>query len=168
MAPAQAVAADGIDALQVPQQLRRRAPLRRRPQVVQGGERRVIGGDQRHELLPLLVGQGAGQAVPKPQGGAMAHAADQALERGDAGQQHLVRQQPGGGPVEQQPRTVVPGPAQHVEPAGQPEAGRRCPPPGRGTRSGRGSARHGASAAGRRGRRPGRAPAPRRADAPWS
>ena len=71
------------------------------------------------------VGQGAGQAAPEPQGRAIAHAADQALERGDAGQQHLVRQQPGGGPVEQQPRAVVPGPAQHVEPAGQPEAGGR-------------------------------------------
>ena len=62
---AQAVASDGIDALQMPQQLRRRAPLRRRPQVVQRGERVVIGGDQRHELLPLLVGQGAASGDAK-------------------------------------------------------------------------------------------------------
>ena len=54
----------------------------------------------------------------------MAHAADQALERGDAREQHLVRHQPGDRPVEQQPQAVVPGPAEHVEPAGQPKAGR--------------------------------------------
>jgi len=71
----------------------------------------------------LLVGQGVGQAVPQPQSGAMAHAANQALQRGDAGQQHFVRQQPGGGPVEQQTRPIVPSPAQHVKPACQPEAG---------------------------------------------
>jgi hypothetical protein len=122
---AQAVAADGVDALQMPQQLRRRPAPRRRAQIFQRGELDVIGGDQRRELLPLLVRQGAGQAAPEPQGRAMAHAADQALERGDAGQQYLVRQQPGGRPVEQQSRAVIPGPAQHVEPTGQPAASRR-------------------------------------------
>ena len=53
----------------------------------------------------------------------MAHTADQALECGDAGQQHLVRQQPGGRPIEQQPGAVISGPAQSIEPAGQPKAG---------------------------------------------
>jgi hypothetical protein len=61
--------------------------------------------------------------VPEPQGRAMAHATDQALERGDAGQQDLVRQEPRGRAVEQQSRAVIPGPAQRVEPTGQPEAG---------------------------------------------
>ena len=55
----------------------------------------------------------------------MAHTADQALQRGHAGQQHLVRQQPGGRPVEQQPGPVITRPAQDIEPPGQPEPGRR-------------------------------------------
>ena len=109
----------------MPEQLGRGAPLRRGPEVIQRGERLVIGGDQRHQLLTLLGGQGLGQALPQPQGGAVAHPADEALQCGHTGQQHLVRQKPGGRPVEQQARPVVPGPAQNVEPTGQPEAGGR-------------------------------------------
>lgn len=53
----------------------------------------------------------------------MAHTANEAFQRRDTGQQHLVRQQPGGRPVEQQPRPIIPGPAQNVEPTGQSEPG---------------------------------------------
>jgi hypothetical protein len=118
-----AVVANGIDALQMSQQLRRRSSSRRSAQIFQRGERSALRRDQRGELLPLRVGQSAGQAVPQTQGRAIAHTADQTLQRGDAGQQHLVRQQPSGCPVEQQPRAVIPSPAQYIEPAGQPKAG---------------------------------------------
>ena len=120
----QAMGANGVDAFQVPQQFRRRTPPRGGAQVLQAGERSVVGREQCRELLSLLVGQGARQTMPEPQIGAVAHTADQALQRGDAGKQHLVRHQPGGCPIEQQSRTVIPGPAEHVEPARQPEASR--------------------------------------------
>ena len=123
---AQAVASNGIDALQMPQQLRRRAPLRRSAEILQSCERLiVIGGNQGDQLLMLFDGQGLGQALPQSQGRAMAHAADQAFQRGNAGEQHLVRQQPCGRAIEQQSGPVVPGPTQHVEPSDQPEAGTR-------------------------------------------
>ena len=105
------------------QRLRRRPASRRSTQIFQRGERSAIGRDQHSELLSLRLGQGAGQAAPETQGRAIAHTADQALQRGDAWQQYLVRQQPSGCPVEQQPRAVISGPAQHIEPAGQPKSG---------------------------------------------
>src|SRR5271166_3712391 len=120
---AQAVPANSIDTLQMPQQLRRRAALRRCAQIVKRVEPVIIGCNQRDEFLALVVGQSVGQAMPKPQRRAMAYTADQAFERRDAGQQNLVRQQPGGRSVKQQSWAIIAGPAQHVEPAGQPEAG---------------------------------------------
>ena len=120
----QAMGANGVDAFQVPQQFRRRTPPRGGAQVLQAGECSVVGREQCRELLSLLVGQSARQTMPEPQIGAVAHTADQALQRGDAGKQHLVRHQPGGCSIEQQSRTVIPGPAEHVEPARQPEASR--------------------------------------------
>ena len=122
---AQTVAADGIDPLQTPQQLRGRAAFWGGAQIFQRRGRLIIGGDQGDKFRTLLGGQGLCQALPEPQSGAMAHTADQALQCRNPGQQHLVRQQPRGGPVEQQTRPVVSSPAQHVEPPGQPEAGAR-------------------------------------------
>jgi hypothetical protein len=117
------VTADGVDPLQMAQQFARRAPLRRGAEVIEGSERLVVGGDQSHQFLPLLGGQGLGQTLPQPQSGAMAHSANEAFQRGDAGQQHLMRQKPGARPVEQQSRPIIPGPTQNVEPTGQPKAG---------------------------------------------
>ena len=121
---AQTVAADCIDTFQMAQQLGRRSPLRRRAQIFQRDQCGIIACNQRRQLLPLLVAQGLGQAIPESQRRPMAHAIDQALQCGDAGQRNFVRQQPGSRPVEQQTRTVIPGPAQDIEPAGQPEASR--------------------------------------------
>ncbi len=117
----QAMAADGVDAFQMLQQFAGRSPSRRGTEIIERGERLVVGADQGHQLLLLLGGQDPGQALPKAQRGTVAHAADQALQRGYAGQQHLVRQQPSGRPVEQQTRPIIAGPAQDIEPPGQPE-----------------------------------------------
>jgi len=102
-----------------------RPPLRRGAKIVEGGQRVVVGADQGHQLLLLLGGQGPGKALPKAQGGTMAHAANQAFQCGNAGQQHLVGQQPGSRPVEQQARPIIACPAQDIEPPGQPEPGSR-------------------------------------------
>ena len=115
------VTSDGVDAFQMPQQFGRRTPSRRRPQIVQGGERVVVGGDQGQEAMALSVAQGTGQVVPQPERRAVAHAMDQALQGGDAGQQNLVGEQPCDRPIEQQPWAIVPRLAQDIEPPGQPE-----------------------------------------------
>ena len=119
----QAVAADGFDALQMLQQFDRRPPPRGGTEIIELGERVVVGADQGDQLFLLLGGQSPGQTLPKAQRGAMAHAAGQAFQRGDAGEQHFVRQQPGGRPVEQQPGPVIARPAQDIEPPGQSEPG---------------------------------------------
>lgn len=62
--------------------------------------------------------------LPEPKIGAVAHPADQTLQRGDARKQHFVRHQPGGCAIEQQSQLIIPGPTEHVEPAHQPEASR--------------------------------------------
>ena len=161
---AQAVATDGVDALQVPEQLGRGAPLRRGPEVVQRGERLIVGGDQRHQLLALPGGQGLGSGVATAAGWRTRLIKRSSVDT--PGSSTLCAKSQVVARSNSRPGRSSPVPAQDVKPPGQPEAGagvllqvaepvlradgRGVPP----------------SAGGRRGQRPGRV-VPRQAGAPW-
>lgn len=79
--------------------------------------------EQSVDVLPLLGGEGTCQDAPGAPGGAMADLGDEPLDRADAWKEDLVADQPSGRAIDEEARPVVAGPAQGVEPAGQPEAG---------------------------------------------
>jgi hypothetical protein len=92
------------------------------PQRVQGGERgRVAGVEQPGDAHALVLAQAGDQMAPEPGARTIADSPDQSLDDRDAGQKHLVGDQPCRRSIDQGAGPVVTTPAQGIEPSGQTE-----------------------------------------------
>jgi len=70
----------------------------------------------------LLASNTSSQQAPQPVLDPGANAKNKPFQRATARQQNLMRQQPGGGAIEEYARPLGSGPAEHVKPARQPKS----------------------------------------------
>ena len=117
--------ADRLESVEVQEQLAGGALCRHRPQRIQRGKAGRAGFvEQRGDPGTLLLVERCHQAFPEALLRPVPDAADKPFEDADTRQQHLVDDQPGRGPLNQQARMVVATPAQRIQPSGQAEPGR--------------------------------------------
>ena len=92
-------------------------------QGVECGESGVFAlVEQPGDTHALSLAETGNQMTPKPGARTISDAADHALQNGDARQEHLVGDKPGGRTLDQRPGMIIPAPTEDIEPAGQAEA----------------------------------------------
>ena len=107
---------DRFEPVEVAEELGR-GPLRwDRAQRVQGGERGCVAlVEQPGDARALVVAETGDEVLPEPGPRTLTDAPDQALEDRDARQEHLVGDEPGGGPVDQRSGPIVAAPARAAQ-----------------------------------------------------
>ncbi len=115
---------DRLEPVEVEQEFAGGALPRHGPQSIQCSKAGLAGlVEQCRDPRPLLLVERRHQALPKALLCTVPDAADEAFQDGDAGQQHLVDDQPGRGALDQRAGMVIATPAQGIQPAGQAEPG---------------------------------------------